>query len=144
MFIESEDLEEEINERKAPQISEEEHQKRKKEKAEKNKNAWDLLKTANGVFVPGGFGFRGSHGKISAIRYARENKIPFFGICYGFQLAVVEFCQNVLKWNAISEENVDEYAKSDDLKKVIAFMPEINKDFMGGTMRLGRKRILIE
>ena len=126
VFVESEEIEEE------------------KAKTEKYQQGWANIKSAQGIFVPGGFGFRGSKGKISAIKYARENKIPFFGICYGFQLAVVEFCQNVMKWNAISEENIGEYDKSPDLKKVIVFMPEISKDFMGGTMRLGKKRVLIK
>ena len=116
-----------------------------KEKFEKNNaEKWEIVKSADGIFVPGGFGFRGSKGKIAAIRYARENNIPYFGICYGFQLAVVEYCINVLKWNAVSEEYVDEYPKTADLKKVICFMPEVRKDFLGGTMRVGLKRALIE
>jgi len=129
-FVESEDLE--VN------------PKKDKESSERYEKAWATIKSSQGMFVPGGFGFRGSIGKIAAIKYARENKVPFFGICYGFQLAVVEFCQNVLGWNAISEENVAEYDKSPDLKKVIIFMPEISKDFMGGTMRLGKQRVLLE
>lgn len=109
----------------------------------KNKH-WEVIKNANAIFVPGGFGFRGVAGKMEVIKYARENKKPFFGICYGFQLAVVEFCRNVLNWNAISEEYSDEYPKTPNIKKVICFMPEVRKDFLGGTMRLGLKRALIE
>ena len=54
-----------------------------------------LLKKVDGILIPGGFGDRGSEGKIAAIRYARENGIPFFGICLGMQMAVVEFARNV-------------------------------------------------
>lgn len=61
-----------------------------------DENAKELLGDADGIIVPGGFGDRGAEGKISAIRYARENKIPFFGICFGMQLAAVEYARNVL------------------------------------------------
>lgn len=135
MCIESENFED---------ISTHESEKVKEDHEKRNKEAWELLKSVDGLFVPGGFGYRGTRGKLIAIRYARENKIPFFGICYGFQLAVVEFCRNVLGWNAISEEYSEEHTKSNDLKKVIVFMPEISKDLMGGTMRLGKQRVLIE
>lgn len=58
-------------------------------------NAEELLGKADGILVPGGFGDRGIEGKISAIRYARENKVPFLGICLGMQLAVVEYARNM-------------------------------------------------
>lgn len=54
------------------------------------------MKDVDGILVPGGFGYRASEGKISAIRYARENNVPYFGICLGMQLATVEFARNVL------------------------------------------------
>src|SRR4029077_589476 len=57
--------------------------------------ASELLSQADGILVPGGFGDRGSEGKIEAIRYARENQTPFFGICLGMQMAVVEFARNL-------------------------------------------------
>jgi len=73
-----------------------------------SKKAEDLLKGCHGVLVPGGFGRRGVEGKINAITYARENKIPFFGICLGMQLAVVEYARNVLGLaDAHSTELVD-------------------------------------
>ena len=69
----------------------------------------EVIKSSNGVLIPGGFGQRGIQGKINAIKYCWENKVPFFGICYGMQLAVVEFCRNVLGFeNAISEETLEE------------------------------------
>ncbi len=116
-----------------------------KEKKEKlYASGWESIKKANGIFVPGGFGVRGIHGKIAACRYARENKIPFFGICYGFQLAVVEFCQSKFGWNAVTEEYINDLPKMENTKKVIVYMPEVDKSNLGGTMRLGLKRIIIE
>jgi CTP synthase len=59
-------------------------------------DAWRSVVVANGILVPGGFGQRGSDGMMLAIKYARESKVPFLGICFGFQLAVVEWAKNVL------------------------------------------------
>ena len=116
------------------------------EKKEPNeyKTNWELLKRSKGIFVPGGFGYRGVEGKIKAIKYARENKIPFLGVCLGFQLAVVETCRNVLGWNAWSQEFEDQVTNDEDLKLPIMLMPDIDKENMGGTLRLGSKLILIE
>ncbi|AOT73082.1 CTP synthase [Geosporobacter ferrireducens] len=97
-------------------------------------NVAEYLKNAEGILIPGGFGDRGIDGKIAAIRYARVNKIPMFGICLGMQLAVVEFARNVagLKDAHSSELNPD------TPYPVIDLMPD-QKDIenMGGTMRLG-------
>ncbi len=96
-------------------------------------NVENYLDDVDGILVPGGFGDRGVEGKIEAIRYARENKIPFLGICLGMQCAVIEFARNVcgLK-NAHSAEFID------TVNPVIDLMHE-QKDIedMGGTMRLG-------
>ena len=93
-----------------------------------------LLKNVDGVLIPGGFGDRGSEGKISAIRYARENGIPFFGICLGMQMAVVEFARNLC---GLERANSTEF----DLQTghpVIHLMEEQKAiDTKGGTMRLG-------
>jgi len=93
-----------------------------------------LLAGLHGVLVPGGFGDRGIEGKISAIRYARENRIPYFGICLGMQLAVVEFARNVC---GLSGANSAEFEKEGP-HSVIALMADQRtvKD-KGGTMRLG-------
>ena len=56
-----------------------------------------MLEHADAILVPGGFGVRGTEGKIAAVRYARERKVPFFGICLGLQMAVIEFARNVLR-----------------------------------------------
>ncbi|WIF96026.1 CTP synthase [Caminicella sporogenes] len=97
-------------------------------------NVEKLLKNADGILVPGGFGDRGIEGKILAVKYARENKIPYFGICLGMQLAVIEFARNVigLKDAHSSELNPE------TTNPVIDLMPEQEDiEDMGGTMRLG-------
>jgi len=95
------------------------------------------LKKYDGVLVPGGFGTTGIEGKLNAIEYVRKNKIPYLGLCYGMQLAVLEYARNVLKLADSSTEEIDPKAK--DL--VIAVMPDqrekIAKGDMGGSMRLG-------
>lgn len=69
-------------------------------------NVEDYLKDVDGILVPGGFGFRASEGKIAAIKYARENNVPYFGICLGMQLATVEFARNVLGLEEHTQENL--------------------------------------
>ena len=91
------------------------------------------LSKLDGILVPGGFGTRGIEGKIKAIKFARENKIPFLGICLGFQLAVIEFARNVCGLNANTTE-VDPQTPY----PVIDLLPEQKEmDKKGGTMRLG-------
>ena len=87
--------------------------------------------------VPGGFGARGANGKMIAIQYARENKIPFLGICFGMQLACIEFAKNVCGIKrASSHEIVGDKGKPNDL--IIHYMEEQRSiDRVGGTMRLG-------
>ncbi len=97
-------------------------------------NAAETFKDTNGILVPGGFGDRGLEGKITAIKYAREHKIPFFGICLGMQCAVIEYARDVLGYaDAFTSE-----VKPDTTHPVIDLMPE-QKDIedLGGTMRLG-------
>ena len=94
----------------------------------------ELLSDVDGVLVPGGFGDRGIEGKITAAKYARENSIPYFGICLGMQIAVIEFARNVL---GISDANSGEFDEN-CRNKVIDFMPDQYGDIpKGGTMRLG-------
>ena len=86
----------------------------------------------NGILVPGGFGTRGVEGKISAARYARENSMPYMGICLGMQVAVIEFARNVLGY---ADANSTEFAKA--CTPVINIMADHNAANMGGTLRLG-------
>ncbi|MDQ0214171.1 CTP synthase [Oikeobacillus pervagus] len=97
-------------------------------------NVADLLKEVDGILVPGGFGDRGIEGKIISIRYARENKIPFLGICLGMQLATVEFGRNVLHLEGAHSAEIDPNTKF----PIIDLLPE-QKDVedLGGTLRLG-------
>jgi CTP synthase len=92
------------------------------------------LQGVDGVLVPGGFGERGTEGKIAAIRYARTNKVPFFGICLGMQLAVVDYCRDVLGLTGAMSREFD----ADPSHAVIELMDEQrNVTNKGGTMRLG-------
>ena len=94
----------------------------------------DLLGDCKGILVPGGFGDRGIQGKIIAAGYARENNIPYFGICLGMQIAVIEFARKVL---GLEDANSSEF-NADSRHAVIDFMPDQYGDIpKGGTMRLG-------
>jgi CTP synthase len=93
-----------------------------------------LLSDVNAVLVPGGFGVRGTEGKVAAVRYARERKIPFFGICLGLQMAVVEFARNVLGLQAANSVEFDERTPH----PVISLLEsQAQVQEKGGTMRLG-------
>ena len=98
-------------------------------------SAWNLLESSDGVLVPGGFGDRGIEGKILAVKHARENNVPFLGICLGLQVAAIEFCRNVL---GMEDANSTEFDNNPGTAAVI-FMPEISKTHLGGTMRLGSR-----
>jgi len=95
---------------------------------------WDVIQAAHGILVPGGFGSRGIEGKIKAIRYARENKIPYLGLCLGMQLMVVEFARHLV---GSDDPNSTEFDRSTHYP-VIDLMPDQRSIAdMGGTMRLG-------
>jgi CTP synthase len=94
-----------------------------------------LLDGANGILVPGGFGSRGTRGMMKAAEYAREHVVPFFGICYGFQWATVEFARNVCGLEGADSTEVDENAPH---KVIYKLRDLLGVDDLGGTMRLGR------
>lgn len=101
-------------------------------------DSWKALCEANGLIVPGGFGDRGIEGKILAIKHAREKKIPFLGVCLGYQCAVLELCRNVLNMrDAESHEQ-----NKDSPNAVIIEMPEHTNCDLGGTMRVGRRETI--
>ena len=111
------------------------------EKLEQNPECINDLKSFDGVFVPYGFGPRGTEGKISAIKFARENDIPFLGICYGFQLAVIEFARDVC---GLKDANSTEINPT-TTHPVIDLMPEQRGvEIKGATMRLGAHKIILE
>uniref|UniRef100_UPI00398F3199 CTP synthase 1b isoform X2 n=1 Tax=Pristiophorus japonicus TaxID=55135 RepID=UPI00398F3199 len=113
---------------------------RQQEDPVKYHEAWQNLCSANGVLVPGGFGIRGTEGKILAIAWARRQKKPFLGVCLGMQLAVVEFARNELNW---ADANSTEFDPNTNYPVVID-MPEHNSGDMGGTMRLGKRKTLLK
>ena len=107
----------------------------------KNNQIKKILKNVSGLLIPGGFGKRGTEGKIAAIKYARENKMPFLGICFGMQMAIIEFARNKLKIKKAGSSELDKKCYP-----VIGLINEWDKDGkiikgtdknLGGTMRLG-------
>ncbi|CAL9029105.1 unnamed protein product [Prunus brigantina] len=102
--------------------------------------AWETLKNAACVLVPGGFGDRGVKGMILAAKYARENNVPYLGICLGMQISVIEFARSVLSLERADSTEFDEHTPN----PVVVFMPEGSRTHMGRTMRLGCRRTLFQ
>ena len=102
-------------------------------------DSWERLKNADGILVPGGFGDRGIEGKILAAEYARTSSTPYLGICLGLQIAIIEFCRNVLKWDGANSTEFNDNTPH----PVVIYMPEISKTHLGGTMRLGSRGTII-
>jgi CTP synthase len=100
---------------------------------EKNKG-WDEVKSADGIIVPGGFGSRGIEGKIQAAHYARENNVPYLGLCLGMQLMCVEFARNIL---GHEDANSTEFDRSTEYPVIDLMLEQRAITDMGGTMRLG-------
>ena len=94
-----------------------------------------MVSTADGILIPGGFGVRGTEGMVLAARWARENHIPFLGVCLGLQIATIEFTRSVL--GRKDSHSAEFYPDIDEKNHVVVFMPEIDKETMGGSMRLG-------
>lgn len=104
------------------------------EKLENDETLFEEIKIADGIIVPGGFGLRGTEGKMMAIKYARENKVPYLGLCLGMQLALIEFARNVL---GHEDANSTEFNENTSYP-LIDYLPDQYKGInMGGTMRLG-------
>lgn len=97
-------------------------------------NLDEVLAEADGILVPGGFGDRGIEGKIKAIQYARENKIPFFGICLGMQCAVIEYARHKC---GMDKANSSEFDKNTKYPVIDLMAEQLDVEDMGGTMRLG-------
>ena len=117
-----------------------------KEKDKNFKSNLKKLKSFDGVLVPGGFGDTGVEGIINAIKFIRENKIPYFGICYGMQLAIIEFAQNVLNWKDATSR---ELLKNESSKHVVIDLIESQKDILlkknfGNSMRLGNYEAVLK
>ncbi len=98
----------------------------------------EKIPNCDGFLVPGGFGKRGSEGKILYVKHAREKQIPFFGICYGFQMAIIEYARNVVGLKEVHSVEISPNAKI----KIIEIMAEQKKQMnLGGTMRLGETEV---
>ena len=108
------------------------------------KKGTEQLKDLAGIVIPGGFGNRGTEGKVMAAKYARENNIPYLGLCLGMQIAVIEFARNVLAWPSATSGEFD----SNNKKQVIHIMPEQRQNMAeenyGATMRLGAYPCVLE
>ncbi len=104
-------------------------------------NVSENLADVDGIIVPGGFGTRGAEGKIQCTKYARENNLPFLGLCFGFQMAVIEFARNVC---GLKDANTTEI-NGDCKEPVIGILPEQKKiEGLGGNMRLGGRDIKLK
>jgi CTP synthase len=111
------------------------------EKLEQNAQAVKDLANYDGIFVPYGFGPRGTEGKINAVQFARENDKPFLGICYGFQLAVIEYARNVCGLTGANSTEIN----PETPHPVIALMPEQRGiEYKGATMRLGLHKVILQ
>ncbi|XP_065056972.1 CTP synthase 1-like [Rhopilema esculentum] len=102
--------------------------------------AWQTLCSCDGILVPGGFGSRGTEGKVRAAEWARKTMKPYLGICLGLQIAVIEFARNVLGWKDANSTELDPNTPH----PVVVDMPEHNPGQMGGTMRLGKRKTVFK
>ncbi|MBN1326272.1 CTP synthase [Candidatus Falkowbacteria bacterium] len=107
------------------------------EEFEKDEGKLSELKKYDGIIVPGGFGSRGVEGKILAIQYCRENNIPYLGLCYGMQLATIEFARNVAKLAKANTTEIDKNTPYPVIHTMADQVKKIEEKKMGGTMRLG-------
>ncbi|PIN07538.1 CTP synthase (UTP-ammonia lyase) [Handroanthus impetiginosus] len=107
---------------------------------EAHETAWTTLRNAACILVPGGFGDRGVKGMILAAKYARENRVPYLGICLGMQISVIDVARNVLGLERANSTEFDDQTPN----PVVIFMPEGSKTHMGSTMRLGSRRTLFQ
>ncbi len=111
------------------------------EKLEKGTENYRTLEEADGIIIPGGFGSRGFEGKIEIARYARNNKVPLLGICFGLQAMVIEFARNVCGLKSANSTEVD----SDTRHPVVFILPsQREKNKKGGTMRLGAEQVRLK
>jgi CTP synthase len=113
-------------------------------------NGLDCLKGKHAILVPGGFGYRGVEGKISAVQYARENKVPYLGICLGMQVAVIEYARNVCNLSGAHSTEFDEQTPHPVIALITQWVDkEGNKEIrdsnsdLGGTMRLGAQKCFL-
>ncbi len=111
---------------------------------ETGKRKLQELKKYDGILVPGGFGSRGVEGKLKVVEYARKNKIPYFGICYGMQMMVIEYARNVLGHIDANTKEVNPNSKNTVINVMESQKEILHKNSYGGTMRLGEYRAYLK
>ena len=110
---------------------------------EKNPKKLEELKDYDGIIVPGGFGSRGVEGNLSAIKFARENKIPYFGLCYGMQMMVIEYARNVLHLKDANTREVNPDSKNIVIDVMESQKEHLKSNSYGGSMRLGAYKAVL-
>ena len=111
---------------------------------EKNPSKLKELKNYDGVLVPGGFGARGVEGKLAVVKYARENKIPYFGLCYGMQMIVIEYARNILGLKDANTREVNPHSKNIVIDIMESQKEILKNNSYGGTMRLGEYKAMLK
>lgn len=111
---------------------------------EKNPAKLKELKNYDGVLVPGGFGARGVEGKLAVVKYARENKIPYFGLCYGMQMIVIEYARNILGLKDANTREVNPHSKNIVIDIMESQKEILKNNSYGGTMRLGEYKAMLK
>jgi len=110
---------------------------------EKNPAKLKELKKYDGIIIPGGFGSRGVEGKLNVVKFARENKIPYFGLCYGMQMMVIEYARNVLKLKDANTREVNPSSKNIVIDVMESQKEHLKNNSYGGSMRLGEYKAIL-
>ena len=111
---------------------------------EKNPKKLKELKNYDGIVVPGGFGARGVEGNLKVVEFARENKIPYFGLCYGMQMMVIEYARNVLKLKDANTREVNPNSKNIVIDIMESQKENLKNNLYGGSMRLGAYKAILK
>jgi CTP synthase len=111
---------------------------------EKNPAKLKELKKYDGIIVPGGFGSRGVEGKLNVVKFARENKIPYFGLCYGMQMMVIEYSRNILGLKDANTGEVNPNSKNKVIDIMESQKENMQKNLYGGSMRLGGYKAILK
>lgn len=114
------------------------------EEFEKDPEKIQVLNSYDGVIIPGGFGSRGIEGKIAVARYARENNLPYLGICYGMQCAVIEYARNVLGWKGANTSEIDANSSHLVIDLMEGQSENVQAGKLGGTLRLGSYECMLK
>src|SRR6185369_14303111 len=111
---------------------------------EKNPAKLKELKKYDGIIVPGGFGTRGVEGKLAVVEFARKNKIPYFGLCYGMQMMVIEYARNVLGLKDANTREVNPSSRNIVIDVMESQKENLKNNRYGGSMRLGEYKAILK